>query len=86
MSTRRRALIFAFLALWVAIGPIGMAFDDCAWMCDGPCGLTTASISLGPRLVVVSDVVGAVGVPFQAPPAGSSSVLEPPPRPSALSA
>lgn len=86
MSTRRRLLICAFVILWAAVGPIGMAFDGCAWMCDAPCGLTTASISLAPRVPMVIDPVGTASIVSQSAPTAVASVQDPPPRPLSLSA
>jgi hypothetical protein len=86
MSTRRRVVILVFVALWVALGPVGMLFDGCAWMCDEVCGLTTASISLAPEVVVVPDVVGTITAGSPDLVVGSIRLIELPPRPSALSA
>ena len=86
MSIRRRLLIFAFVILWAAVGPIGMAFDGCAWMCDAPCGLTTAAISLAPRVPMVIDPIGTPSIAFQSPSTAVARVQDPPPRPLFLSA
>ena len=86
MFTRRRLLVCAFVILWAAVGPIGMAFDSCAWMCDAPCGLTMASISFAPRVPMVIDPVGTPSIAVQSAPAAVASVQDPPPRPLALSA
>jgi hypothetical protein len=78
--------MLAFVLLWVAVGPVGMAFDGCAWMCDTPCGLTTAAISLVPRVPMVIDPVGAPSIAFQSASTAVASVQDPPPRPLSLSA
>jgi len=82
----RRALILMFLAVWVFTGPIGMAFDGCALSCDEPCALSTASISVPPTVPFIASVAGTAQEPLRGRPIRTASSLEPPPRPSALSA
>lgn len=89
MSTQSRAMILGVLILWAFAGPIGMAFDSCPAMgdmCDAPCGLTTATLSVAPALVILLAVVGAVVLDPVAPPAAVARSFEPPPRAPALSA
>jgi hypothetical protein len=82
----RRGLILVVLVMWAFTGPIGMAFDGCALTCDEPCGLTTASISLAPTVAFIINFVGTAPETLQGRPLGIASSLEPPPRPSVLSA
>ncbi len=89
MSDRSRAVILGFLILWVLAGPIGLALDSCAAMgamCDAPCGLTTATVSVAPTVVIVLTVVGSVILDPTAHPSAVPRSFEPPPRASALSA
>jgi len=89
MSTQSRVMILGLLVLWAFAGPIGMAFDTCPGMgaiCEGPCGLTTAMVSLEPTVVIVPDMIGPVVLEPVAHPAAVARSFEPPPRASALSA
>ena len=82
-------MMLGVLILWVFAGPIGMAFDTCpamSAMCEGPCGLTTATVSIAPSVVLVLTVVGSVVLDPAAHPAAVARSFEPPPRTSALSA
>jgi hypothetical protein len=86
MATVFRALTLAVLLVWVFAGPIGMAFDGCVLTCDGPCALTTASVSLGPTVAFIVDLSGIVAQASETRPSAPSFVRELPPRPSVLSA
>jgi len=89
MSTQSRAMMLGVLILWVFAGPIGMAFDSCPAMgdmCDAPCGLTTATVSVAPSIVIVLTLVGAVVLDPAAHPAAVARSFELPPRASTLSA
>lgn len=74
-------LVYAFVILWAAVGPIGMAFDSCAWMCDTPCGLTTAAISLAPQVPIVMGPVGVAPTVLHSVSTALISTQDPPPRP-----
>jgi hypothetical protein len=55
MSSRRFYTIVVLL-LWVAFGPIGMAFDGCAamgGMCGNPYGLTSATLPTPDNLLAL---------------------------------
>ena len=82
----RSGLILVALLIWAVTGPIGMAFDGCALTCDEPCALTTASISVPPTVPFIVSVASTAPEPLRGRPIQAASSLEPPPRPSALSA
>jgi hypothetical protein len=82
----RRGLILVALFVWAVTGPIGMAFDGCALMCDEPCALVTASISEPPTVPFISTVAGSVPDVSHGRPIRIASSLEPPPRPAPHSA
>jgi len=77
----RRGLTLVALFVWAVTGPIGMAFDGCAFMCDDPCALVTASISEPPTVPFISTVAGSVPEMLHGRPIRIASSLEPPPRP-----
>jgi hypothetical protein len=83
-SLARPILIALTLILWVASGPVGMAFDGCAMMgamCEAPCGVS--SYIAGP---VVTDLDGLQPLAYLAapspsqPPVVNVSPLTPPPK------
>ena len=83
-SLVRPILIALTLILWVASGPVGMAFDGCAMMgamCEAPCGIS--SYIAGP---VATAVAGLRPLAYLAPPsiahprAVTVSPLTPPPK------
>ena len=82
----RRVLILVALFVWAVTGPIGMAFDGCALMCDEPCALVTASISETPTVPFISTVVGSVPEMLHGRAIRIASSLEPPPKPAPYSA
>ena len=82
----RRGLVLVALFVWAVTGPIGMAFDGCALMCDEPCAVLTASISEPPTVPFISTVAGAVPGMLHGRPIRISSSLEPPPKPAPHSA
>jgi hypothetical protein len=86
----RPFLIALTLMLWVASGPIGMAFDGCAMMgamCEAPCGIS--SYIAGP---VVTGIAQLQRLTYLAPASTAHprlvnvSPLTPPPKSTLLSA
>ena len=70
MNPSRRALILAFVAVWILLGPIAMAFGGCLLMgdCEALCG-TVPGLHLASSLFAVALVwslalVGSIGVPL----------------------
>jgi len=82
----RSGLALIALLIWVVTGPIGMAFDGCALMCDEPCALATASISLPPTVPFISTGAGQVPEMLRGRPIRIASSFEPPPKPALHSA
>jgi len=75
----KRTLGVVFVAIWLLLGPVAMAFDGCAG-CELPCAqmacaLSAPAPSLAPQ-IMTSAVVQVQSAPVtSAPPA-----LEPPPK------
>ena len=83
MSPSRRALTLAFVAAWILLGPVAMAFGGCLLMgdCEALCG-TVPGLQLASSLIAVAPVgspVWSLTTPALLPPA--LFVIEPPPRP-----
>ena len=82
MNASRRVLTLIFVAAWILLGPIAMAFGGCLLMgdCDALCG-TVACAQLASPLIAVALVCGPVwnlATPALLTPA--PFVIEPPPR------
>jgi hypothetical protein len=82
----KRVLGVVFVAVWLLLGPVGMAFDGCAG-CELPCArvagaLLPAVASLTPEMRVSATV------PVESSPvsAGPSALEPPPPKHVRLSA
>jgi len=82
----RSGLILVALFVWAVTGPIGMAFDGCALLCDEPCALATASISGPPTVPFITTVAGPVPEVLRGRPIRIAFSFEPPPRPALHSA
>jgi hypothetical protein len=83
-SLVRPILIALTLILWVASGPVGMAFDGCAMMgamCEAPCGIS--SYIAGPvvtNLAGLQPLASLVSASAARPLLVSASPLTPPPK------
>ena len=82
MSSLRRAMMLMFVAGWILLGPIAMAFGGCLLMgdCDALCG-TLATAQLAATLVpvtLISKPLWSWTAPILRTPA--LFVIEPPPR------
>ena len=82
MSSRRFYTIVVLL-LWLAFGPIGMAFDGCAamgGMCGSPCALTSGPL---PSPYNLLSLLPLGGLPIEPPDYHPTTILkipDPPPR------
>ena len=74
------------LGLWVLLGPIAMAFQDCDGLCEGPCGVLSAIPSATPSETLLEPARGPALPARPGLPGASSRVLEPPPKSFPLSA
>ena len=82
MTPSRRVLTLVFVAAWILLGPIAMAFGGCLLMgdCEALCG-TVAAAQLAATLIIVALVccpLWNLTTPAHLTPA--LFVLEPPPR------
>ena len=82
MNPSRRTLVLVFVAVWILLGPIAMAFGGCLLMgdCEALCG-TVPGLHLASSLFAVALVclaVWSVTTLALLPPA--LFVIEPPPR------
>jgi len=82
MKPSQRALTLVFVAVWVLLGPVAMAFGGCLLMgdCEALCG-TVASAQLAATLIIVALVccpLWSLTTPARLTPA--LFILEPPPR------
>ena len=82
MKPSHRVMILAFLAAWILLGPVAMAFGGCLLMgdCEALCG-TVAGVHLAAMLIAVT----LVSMPLWSlttPPLLTLApfVIEPPPR------
>jgi hypothetical protein len=74
------ALGVVFVAIWLLLGPVAMAFDGCAG-CELPCAQMACALSTpAPKLAPEIMVSGMVQVQ-SAPVSSAPSALEPPPKP-----
>jgi len=86
----RRLLGILTLVLWVASGPIAMAFDGCAMMgamCEAPCGMS--SYIVGQPLLALAVLEPHTDLPTQAkrePAVLVAAPPTPPPKSALLSA
>jgi len=78
-------MVVVVLAAVVLFTPVAMAFDNCAMMgatCEAPCGASSYAVFALPAPIALSPVV--VGDPGPRPddqlPAGSVTLLDPPPK------
>ena len=77
--------LLAIVMLAVAVfGPLAVAFDACAAMCETPCALTVGAVFTAPVVVPPVPVSDAVIDGTASLPAAPDNVLKPPPK-SALS-
>ena len=74
------------LGLWVLLGPIAMAFQDCDGMCEGPCGVLSAIPSAVPNGTTLEPMRDLALPARPGLPGTLSRVLDPPPKPFLLSA
>ena len=85
-----RLLTLFVVVAWVALGPIGMAFDCCGAMMmlcdDGPCGVVTAVIDGAPLVPPPIVLSMATLMLTQRPPTAAFLTLDPPPKLVRLSA
>ena len=82
MNPSRRTLVLAFVAVWILLGPIAMAFGGCLLMgdCEALCG-TVPAFHLASSLFAVALVCLAVlSVTTLALLSPALFVIEPPPR------
>ena len=84
--TSRRPLVLLVLGLWILLGPIAMAFQDCDGMCEGPCGVLSAISSAVPNGTKLEPVRELAPPARPGLPGILSLVLEPPPKSFLLSA
>lgn len=82
MNPSRRALTLVFVAAWILLGPVAMAFGGCLLMgdCDALCG-TLAGVQFASALIavaLVSSPLWSLTAPTLLAPA--LFVIEPPPR------
>ena len=82
----RRPLVLLVLGLWILLGPIAMAFQDCDGMCEGPCGVLSAVPSAVPNGTMLAPVRELALPARPGLPGTLSRVLEPPPKSLLLSA
>lgn len=79
----RRVLVLCFLAAWVLLGPVAMAFEGCAAMgamCEGPCGISSCAI-FTPALWVAPVPTASLYVAVDRQlPANTFAGLERPPK------
>ena len=74
------------LGLWVLLGPVAMAFQDCEGMCEGPCGVLPAIPSAVPNGTML-DPMRDLALPARpCLPGTLSRILDPPPKSFLLSA
>jgi hypothetical protein len=82
MKPSHRALTLVFVAAWILLGPIAMAFGGCLLMgdCDALCG-TIAGAQLASTLIAVALVSSPLwGLTAPALRTPALFVIEPPPR------
>ena len=81
--TQRRLATVVFLALWVLLGPIAMAFDGCAAMgamCEVPCGIPSCLSLLPAPLLGLAPIAYLDALPRAELPTNTLTALEPPPK------
>jgi hypothetical protein len=79
----RRILVLCFLAAWVFLGPVAMAFEGCAAMgamCEGPCGVSSCTIFTPALWVAPAPTASLYAAVDQHLPANASAGLERPPK------
>ena len=85
--TGRRFLTLLVLALWIALGPVAMAFGGCVLMgamCEGPCG-TFSAAPLAPAPAMEPGPNAFLDAQRQDRlPDNTLATAEPPPKPFAL--
>jgi hypothetical protein len=82
MTRSHRALTLVFVAVWILLGPVAMAFGGCLLMgdCEALCG-TIAAAHLAAGFIAVAFVHGPLwSLTTPAHLAPDLFVLEPPPR------
>ena len=82
MNPSRRALVLAFVAAWILLGPIAMAFGGCFLMgdCEALCG-TITGVQFATSLIAIAlarSPLWSLAAPTLPTPA--LFVIEPPPR------
>lgn len=68
------------LGLWVLLGPIAVAFQDCDGVCEAPCGAPCAIASAAPHEILLEPARDFALSARPGLPGASSRVLEPPPK------
>lgn len=68
------------LGLWVLLGPIAIAFQDCDGVCEAPCGALCAIASAAPHETLLEPARDLARPARPGLPGPSSRVLEPPPK------
>lgn len=82
MKPSRRALTLVFVAAWILLGPVAMAFGGCLLMgdCEALCG-TLAGVHLASTLIVVALVCSSLwSLTTPALLTPDLFVIDPPPR------
>ena len=76
--------VLLVLAAWLVLGPVGMAFDNCAAMmvlCDGsPCGVVAAVTLAVPALTAPKTIVATSLASPLSVPVVTARAVEPPPK------
>ena len=79
----RRIVTWVVLALWVLLGPMGMALSGCITMdgCDALCGMSSSTLALGTDLAapLAAPGLNPAGAAFV--PQNVWTVLDSPPKP-----
>jgi hypothetical protein len=86
---RGRALTVIVALLWLAAGPLAMAFGGCAGMagmCEGPCGTGCPTVAVPQADSALPLVSMSVPPRAETVPSPALRVAELPPRPALLSA
>ena len=86
----KHALALVILVFWIALGPLGMAFDGCLLMgalCEGgPCGTSSSTVFAPASVAGLWPMEILAPTPFVGLPANGPASLEPPPKSSLVPA
>ena len=79
----RRIATWVVLALWVLLGPVGMALSGCIMMdgCDALCGMPSIAPALGTALAASLAAPGLIEAGPAFVPQNVWTVLDAPPKP-----